>query len=98
MENTPTERPARHRIPAIFRPRLVYRFLRDRSAPLLPKLGMVLAIAYAIVPLDLVPDALPIVGWLDDVGGLALMGAWLGRALETYARSSETTSASPPRP
>jgi uncharacterized membrane protein YkvA (DUF1232 family) len=30
-----------------------------------------LAILYVLSPLDLVPDVIPIVGWLDDLGVLA---------------------------
>ena len=29
---------------------------------------MVLAIIYVLSPLDIVPDAMPLVGWLDDAG------------------------------
>lgn len=31
----------------------------------------VLAILYVLSPLDLLPDAVPIIGWLDDLGVLA---------------------------
>jgi hypothetical protein len=31
----------------------------------------VLALLYVLSPLDLVPDVIPIVGWLDDLGVLA---------------------------
>ena len=40
-----------------------------------PWIPLILAIIYTVSPVDLVPDALPIVGWLEDalfliVGGL----------------------------
>lgn len=37
----------------------------------------VLALLYLISPLDIIPDAFPIVGWLDDLGVLA----WAARQL-----------------
>ncbi len=31
----------------------------------------ILAVLYVLSPLDLIPDVVPIVGWLDDLGVLA---------------------------
>jgi uncharacterized membrane protein YkvA (DUF1232 family) len=31
----------------------------------------ILAILYVLSPLDLIPDVIPVVGWLDDLGVLA---------------------------
>ena len=31
----------------------------------------ILAIIYVISPLDLIPDVIPVIGWLDDLGVLA---------------------------
>jgi uncharacterized membrane protein YkvA (DUF1232 family) len=49
--------------------------------PLLLKLIPVLAGAYVISPLDFVPDVLPIIGQLDDIGIVFI-------ALETFLRFS----------
>lgn len=35
-----------------------------------------LALAYGASPLDLLPDAVPVVGLLDDVGVVGLLMAW----------------------
>jgi len=37
----------------------------------------VLAFLYVISPLDIIPDVVPVVGWLDDLGVLA----WAARQL-----------------
>ena len=35
--------------------------------PLLAKLVVVLVIAYALSPIDLIPDFIPVLGYLDDM-------------------------------
>ncbi len=39
----------------------------DQRCPLLAKLIILLAIAYLLSPVDLIPDFIPVLGWLDDV-------------------------------
>lgn len=51
--------------------RLALGLLRDRRVPFYAKLVMALAIAYALSPLDFVPDFIPVVGQLDDLAALA---------------------------
>jgi uncharacterized membrane protein YkvA (DUF1232 family) len=48
--------------------RLAVRLLREPSVPGLLKLIPVVTAGYLIWPLDIVPDLLPIVGQLDDIG------------------------------
>jgi len=54
--------------------KLYWRLFHDRRVPLFPKVLLVAAIIYAVSPLDLMPDSLVFIGWLDDVVilGLAL--------------------------
>ena len=40
---------------------------RDPRVPLLAKLVVVLVIAYALSPIDLIPDFIPVLGYLDDM-------------------------------
>ena len=55
------------------------RYFRDREASVLGKLFVLAALVYVVSPVDLIPDAIPIVGWLDDVGVMSLAVAWMWR-------------------
>ena len=47
--------------------RLVWRLSFDKRVPLLLRLLLPVAIIYAVSPLDLVPDRVPILGRFDDL-------------------------------
>ncbi len=55
---------------------ILYRAAGDPRVPLLPKLVMICVIAYAVSPVDLIPDFIPVLGYLDDLILLPL-GIWL---------------------
>lgn len=46
---------------------------RDPRVPRLAKILIVLAVAYALSPLDLIPDFIPVLGYLDDLLLLPLL-------------------------
>ena len=51
---------------------MVRNFLKDSSVPRWRKALLLGAIAYALMPFDLIPDTIPLLGWLDDLGVLSL--------------------------
>ena len=61
-----------------------FRFMGDRNASLLGKLWVFAAVAYVVMPLDVVPDLVPIIGWLDDLGVVAITLGYLSRVLQPY--------------
>ena len=54
----------------------VWFLVRDKRTPLAPKLLAWSVLAYAISPIDLIPDFIPVLGLLDDLVILPL-GLWL---------------------
>lgn len=63
----------------------VRNFLKDSSVPPWRKLLLVGAVAYALVPLDAIPDTLPLIGWLDDVGVLSVAAAMVWADVKRHA-------------
>src|SRR5918993_526417 len=49
---------------------------RDPRVPLLPKLLAGAVAAYALSPIDLIPDFIPVLGYLDDLL-IVPLGIWL---------------------
>ena len=45
----------------------LYLASRDPRVPLAAKLVVVLVVAYALSPIDLIPDFIPVLGYLDDM-------------------------------
>ena len=45
----------------------VFVALRDKETPLIAKILAGLTVAYALSPIDLVPDFIPVLGYLDDI-------------------------------
>lgn len=56
-------------IPAIFLA------LKDKDTPIIAKIFAGITVGYALSPIDLVPDFIPVLGYLDDVILLPMMVA-----------------------
>ena len=54
----------------------VYLAARDPRTPWYAKVWILLVVAYALSPIDLIPDFIPILGYLDDLL-LVPAGLWL---------------------
>lgn len=63
-----------------YRAKLLYYLLRSPGVPVALKASVVGALGYLICPLDAIPDTIPIVGYVDDIG---VITATLG-LLEPY--------------
>ena len=46
---------------------VVFLALKDKDTPLIAKIIAGVTVAYALSPIDLIPDFVPILGYLDDV-------------------------------
>jgi len=62
---------------------LIRRVLEDRSLSLAPRLALVGLLGWLLMPIDLVPDFVPVVGLLDDVVVTALVLRWVARRIGT---------------
>ncbi|WP_346354045.1 YkvA family protein [Azotosporobacter soli] len=59
---------------------ILYLALRDPRTPLLAKLVTAVVVGYALSPIDLIPDFIPVIGYLDDFIVIPL-GVWLALKL-----------------
>ena len=51
----------------------LYYAYKDPRLPLMPKLVIIFTVAYALSPIDLIPDFIPVLGYLDDLIILPLL-------------------------
>ena len=57
----------------------LYYACKDKRVGILPKIIIVIAISYALSPIDLIPDFIPIIGYLD---GLIIIPMLIGLAIK----------------
>lgn len=60
--------------------RILYFCCRHKDTPLHAKIWLLLVVAYAFSPIDLIPDFIPVLGYLDDLILLPL-GIWIAMEL-----------------
>lgn len=73
----------------------VFLALKDKETPLLAKVLAGATVAYALSPIDLIPDFIPVLGYLDDVLLLPLLVALTVRLIprDVWARSQSAAEA-----
>ncbi len=67
----------------------LWSYLRDPGVAAWRKLAGVAAVAYVLWPLDLIPDGIPVLGWLDDAGIVAAAAAFLVVEVRRHERRLE---------
>ena len=72
MSKSPAERLKRLRRDCI----AVYFAIRDPRMPFIAKMIALFVVAYALSPVDIIPDFIPVIGYLDDLVIIPL-GIWL---------------------
>jgi uncharacterized membrane protein YkvA (DUF1232 family) len=63
----------------------VLSYFRDPSVSLWRKLLGFGAIAYVVLPFDAIPDFIPVIGWLDDVGVVSAVAFFLIKDIRRHA-------------
>jgi len=67
----------------------IRRYFRDDAVPGWRKLVVVAAVAYVVFPIDLLPDMVPVLGWLDDLGALGAALTFFARDVASHAAKVE---------
>ena len=62
----------------------LYHYMRDPNVPWYRKSVVVAALIYFISPIDAIPDFIPIIGYLDDMGVIVALLKYLGGELVPY--------------
>ncbi|MCQ4948798.1 YkvA family protein [Bittarella massiliensis (ex Durand et al. 2017)] len=72
----------------------VFIALKDRETPFLARALAALTVGYALSPIDLIPDFIPVLGYLDDLLLLPALVALTVRCIpaDVWARSRERSS------
>lgn len=62
----------------------LFRYMTDPDVHWTKKTVVVAALLYFIVPVDAIPDLAPVIGYLDDMGVIALAVRFLSNQLKAY--------------
>ncbi|MCA8919338.1 MAG: DUF1232 domain-containing protein [Planctomycetes bacterium] len=77
------------RVPFARQAAALYYMIRDPNVELPIKATAVLAILYFISPVDMIPDVIPITGFLDDAGVIATAVSVLGPKIAPYLQFAD---------
>ena len=70
-------------IPAFFKA------LKNKNTPIPAKIAVAVAIAYAVLPADVVVDAIPFLGWFDDALVMTVLFAIANKMIPEYVMEKE---------
>jgi uncharacterized membrane protein YkvA (DUF1232 family) len=73
---------------------VLYFALRDRRTPVTPKFITLIAVLYLLSPIDIIPDFIPVVGYLDDLVIVPLLFSLAIRLLPVAVREESMLQAS----
>jgi uncharacterized membrane protein YkvA (DUF1232 family) len=59
-------------------------YMVDREVSIVRKGAVIAGLFYAVWPVDALPDTIPLIGWMDDLGLLALLYLFMKRELGQY--------------
>src|SRR5262245_8988270 len=80
---------------------VLYRACRDPRTPWYAKALGIAVVAYALSPIDLIPDFIPVIGWIDDLLivplGLLAVRAMIPKDVLADWRAREDELSEPPR-
>ena len=62
----------------------LYNYMKSDKIPVGKKFIVIAALIYFITPIDAIPDAIPIVGFLDDIGIISALVKYLGQELKEF--------------
>ena len=66
-----------------------FRYVRDPRVPMWRRFAGLFAVLYFVMPVDALPDFLPILGWLDDLGVLSAAAFFMVREVQRYQPEQE---------
>jgi len=69
-----------------------FSYVRDPRVSLWRKLAGVLALVYFVAPVDALPDFIPVLGWLDDMGVLSGAAFFMVREVQRHRPWKQTDS------
>lgn len=73
------------------------RYFKDATVPMWRKLMALFAVLYVALPFDAVPDFIPLLGWLDDVGVMGAIAFFFVKEINAHRRAADTTVDGMPR-
>ncbi|MFZ5353189.1 MAG: YkvA family protein [Bacillota bacterium] len=68
--------------------KLLIKYMGDKRAPIIKKLLFIGSALYMLLPVDIVPDFIIGVGWLDDIAVLIFIWNAIRQELKDYSVSS----------